>query len=102
MDADRQHFKDYDNHLLFAGTNEIHFDYGVPTAEHCTVQSGFNQAFIKRCAHWRQNASRMLVVQGYNTDINNTIDACGSPIPSDTASGRLMMEFHFYDGYNSP
>jgi endoglucanase len=95
------HFKDYDNHLLFAGTNEVHFDYGVPTAEHCTVQSGYNQAFINAVrATGGNNASRMLVFQGYNTDITNTIDACGAPVPTDTASNRLMMEFHFYDGFN--
>jgi endoglucanase len=42
----------------------------------------------------------MLVVQGYNTDINNTINVCGAPVPTDTTKGRLMMEFHYYDPYN--
>jgi endoglucanase len=94
-------FKDYDNHLLFAGTNEIHVDYGVPSAENCTVQAGFNQTFVDAVrATGGNNASRMLVFQGYNTDITNTIDACGAPIPTDTITGRLMMEFHFYDGFN--
>ena len=94
-------FKDYDNHLLFAGTNEIHVDYGVPSSENCTVQAGFNQAFVDAVrATGGNNASRTLVFQGYNTDINNTITACGAPIPTDTVSGRLMMEFHYYDSYN--
>ncbi|MEO5597007.1 MAG: glycoside hydrolase family 5 protein [Novosphingobium sp.] len=95
------YFKGYDNHLLFAGTNEIHADYGVPSQENCTVQAGFNQAFIDAVrATGGNNASRTLVFQGYNTDITNTITACGAPIPSDTASGRLMMEFHYYDSFN--
>ena len=94
-------FKDYDNHLLFAGTNEIHVDYGVPSSENCTVQAGFNQAFVDAVrATGGNNASRMLVFQGYNTDINNTIAVCGAPIPTDTVSGRLIMEFHYYDSYN--
>ena len=94
-------FKDYDNHLLFAGTNEIHFDYGVPSSENCTVQESFNQAFIDAVrATGGNNASRTLIFQGYNTDINNTIGACGAPVPTDTISGRLMMEFHYYDSYN--
>jgi len=94
-------FKDYDNHLLFAGTNEIHVDYGVPSSENCTVQAGFNQSFVDAVrATGGNNASRTLVFQGYNTDITNTITACGAPVPTDTVSGRLMMEFHYYDGYN--
>ncbi|MBB6424725.1 glycoside hydrolase family 5 protein [Sphingopyxis sp. JAI128] len=94
-------FKDYDNHLLFAGTNEIHVDYGVPSQENCTVQAGFNQAFVNAVrATGGNNASRTLVFQGYNTNIDHTISVCGAPIPTDTASGRLMMEFHYYDGYN--
>ncbi len=34
------HFRDYDDHLLFAGTNEVMVegDYGTPTAEYYTVQ----------------------------------------------------------------
>jgi len=95
------YFKDYDNHLLFAGTNEIHVDYGTPSQENCTVQTGFNQVFVDAVrATGGNNASRTLVFQGYNTDINNTIGVCGAPIPTDSASGRLMMEFHYYDSYN--
>ncbi|MBW8734192.1 MAG: glycoside hydrolase family 5 protein [Asticcacaulis sp.] len=94
-------FKDYDNHLLFAGTNEIHFDYGVPSSENCTVQESFNQAFVDAVrATGGNNASRTLVFQGYNTNIDNTIAACGAPVPTDTTTGRLMMEFHYYDGYS--
>jgi endoglucanase len=94
-------FKDYDNHLLFAGTNEIHVGYSVPSRENCSVQAGFNQVFVDAVrATGGNNASRTLVFQGYNTDINNTIGVCGAPIPNDTISGRLMMEFHYYDSYN--
>jgi endoglucanase len=73
----------------------------VPSTENCTVQKGFNQVFVDAVrATGGNNASRTLVFQGYNTDINNTIGACGAPVPSDTISGRLMMEFHYYDSFN--
>ena len=94
-------FKDYDNGLLFAGTNEIHIGYGVPSAENCTVQAGFNQVFVDAVrATGGNNASRTLVFQGYNTNIDNTIGACGAKVPTDTISGRLIMELHFYDPYD--
>lgn len=97
------HFKDYDNRLLFAGTNEVHFpgDFGAPTAEYCTVQTGFNQAFVDAVrATGGNNASRMLVVQGFNTNIDHTIDNCGAKVPTDPATGRLMMEMHYYSPFN--
>jgi endoglucanase len=97
------YFKDYDNRLLFAGTNEILFpgDYGPPTAEYCTVQTGFNQAFVDAVrATGGNNASRMLVVQGFNTNVDHTIDNCGAKVPTDTATGRLMMELHYYSPFN--
>src|SRR5689334_15439311 len=40
------YFKGYDERLLFAGTNEVHADYGTPTNEHITVQQSYNQTFV--------------------------------------------------------
>lgn len=97
------HFKDYDNRLLFAGTNEVHFpgDFGPPTAEYCTVQTGFNQAFVDAVrATGGKNTSRMLVAQGFNTNVDHSIDQCGAKVPTDTATGRLMMEMHYYSPFN--
>ena len=95
------YFRNYDNHLLFAGTNEITVNFTTPTQENCTVQSGFNQIFVDAVrATGGNNASRMLIAQGYAADIENTINVCGAPVPKDTASGRLMMEFHYYAPYD--
>ena len=97
------YFKDYDNHLLFAGTNEIMVsgDYGPPTAEYCNVQTGFNQVFVNAVrATGGNNATRTLISQGFNTNIDFAIDQCGAKVPSDTTTGRLMMEFHYYGPYN--
>lgn len=91
------YFKAYDNHLLFAGTNEIHHDYSAPSAENCRIQSGYNQVFVNAVrATGGNNATRTLVFQGYNTDIDNTIQVCGAPVPTDSTTGRLMGEFHYY------
>lgn len=95
-------FKAYDDHLLFAGTNEVMVTdvYSAPTAENCAVQNGFNQKFIDAVrATGGANASRWLVVQGYNTNIDYTI-SCNATLPTDSAVSRLMMEVHYYDPYN--
>ena len=96
-------FKDYDNHLLFAGTNEVtvNSSFAPPTTENCNVQAGYNQAFVDAVrATGGNNASRMLIAQGYTTNIDYSIGTCGAKLPTDTAAGRLMMEFHYYDPYD--
>lgn len=95
------HFRNYDDRLLFAGTNEVMVDgdYGTPTVEYYTVQNSFNQTFIDTVrATGGRNATRHLVVQGFNTNIDHTINFV--EIPVDTVANRLMMEVHYYDPYN--
>ncbi|HJP69143.1 MAG TPA: cellulase family glycosylhydrolase, partial [Sphingomicrobium sp.] len=83
------------------GTNEIYVDFGTPSQENCSVQSGFNQVFVDAVrATGGNNASRMLIAQGYGTDIENTINICGAPVPKDSTAGHLMMEFHYYAPYD--
>lgn len=94
-------FANYDDRLLFAGTNEVMVDgdYGTPTAEYYTVQNSFNQTFVTTVrATGGKNATRHLVVQGFNTNIDHTVNF--AKIPTDTVSNRLMMEVHYYDPYN--
>lgn len=94
-------FKNYDERLLFAGTNEVMVegDYGTPTAEYYTVQNSFNQTFVNTVrATGGKNANRFLVVQGFNTNIDHTVNF--AKIPTDTANNRLLMEVHYYDPYN--
>jgi len=95
-------FRDFDDHILFAGTNEVHVDgnYGAPTAENAAVQNGFNQTFVDAVrATGGKNKTRFLVVQSYNTDIGHAIKFNAS-MPIDSAKGRLMMEVHYYSPYN--
>ncbi len=95
-------FRNYDENLLFAGTNEILIrgNYNAPTAENCAVQNGFNKVFVDAVrATGGNNANRFLVVQGYNTNIDYTL-SCNGALPADTVSGRMMIEVHFYDPYD--
>jgi len=60
------YFRDYNDHLLFAGTNEVMVknDYNAPTREYYTVQNSFNQTFVTTVrATGGRNAYRHLVVQ---------------------------------------
>jgi aryl-phospho-beta-D-glucosidase BglC (GH1 family) len=92
-------FRNYNERLLFAGTNEVHADYGTPTTEHITVQQSYLQTFVDAVrATGGNNASRTLVVQTYNTNIWHGLDYFF--LPSDTIANRLMVEVHHYDPYD--
>jgi endoglucanase len=94
------YFRDYDDRLLFAGTNEVHVDgdYGTPSSENLEVQNSFNQTFVTTIrATGGRNHYRHLVVQGFNTNINHTYN--GFVMPDDEVENRLMAEVHYYDPY---
>jgi aryl-phospho-beta-D-glucosidase BglC (GH1 family) len=94
-------FRNHDDYLLFAGTNEVMVagDYGPPTAEYQAVQNGFNQVFVDTVrATGGNNAKRHLVVQGFNTNIDSTLN--GFIKPADSATNRMFLEVHFYDPFN--
>jgi endoglucanase len=93
------HFRDYDEHLLFAGTNEVHAGYGEPTAENIAVQLSFNQTFVDAVrSTGGKNAYRNLVVQAYNTNINQAVQYL--KMPTDKVVDRLMVEVHYYDPWD--
>lgn len=94
------HFRDYDDRLLFAGTNEVMVegDYGTPSPEYYRVQNSFNQTFVDAVrATGGRNAYRYLVIQGFNTNIDHTVNF--ATLPADRVDNRLLMEVHFYDPY---
>jgi endoglucanase len=91
-------FRDYDEHLLFAGTNEVHAE-GDPTAENFEVQMSYNQTFVDAVrSTGGKNASRNLVVQAYVTNIQYAYDHL--VMPTDNISNRLMVEVHYYDPWD--
>jgi endoglucanase len=89
-------FATYDNRLLFACTNE-------PIAENAAEMSTlltYEQTFVNAVrATGGNNASRWLVVQGPNTDIDLTFNLMNT-LPNDPTPGRLMVEVHYYSPYN--
>ncbi len=92
------YFADYDEHLLFAGTNEVRADYGTPTAEHIDVQESYNQTFIDAVrATGGGNLNRILIAQTYNTNIWHGLDYF--TLPNDPVDDKLMVEVHNYDSY---
>lgn len=95
------HFRDFDDHLLFAGMNEVMVtnNYNTPTLEYYTVQNSFNQTFVTvvRSTGGR-NVYRYLLVQGFNTNIDYTYDFFTMPV--DVTLLRLMVEVHYYDPYD--
>ncbi|MGD9171267.1 MAG: cellulase family glycosylhydrolase, partial [Candidatus Thiodiazotropha sp.] len=93
------YFKDYDEHLLFAGTNEVRADYGNPTDEYIEVQQSYLQTFVEAVrSTGGNNASRTLIVQTYNTNIWFGLEHF--TLPDDTIEDRLMVEVHHYDPYD--
>ena len=95
-------FRNHDDTLLFAGTNEVMVDgdYTPPTPEYCEVQKGFNQVFFSAVrATGGNNAGRHLVVQAFNTDIDHAL-SCNAAMPTDPVAKRMMMEVHYYDPYS--
>jgi len=92
-------FKTYNERLLFAGTNEVHADFGTPTAENITVQESYNQTFVTAVrATGGNNASRTLVVQTYSTNMWHGLSFFTPPV--DTVANRLIVETHYYDPYD--
>lgn len=88
-------FRDYDEHLLFAGTNEVHSSTD-PTTENHIVQQSFNQTFVNAVrSTGGRNYYRNLVIQAYNTNIDLAVSKL--VISNDNVDNRLMVEVHYYD-----
>jgi aryl-phospho-beta-D-glucosidase BglC (GH1 family) len=90
------HLREYDDHLLFAGTNEPNVD----NAAQMTVLYSYLQTFIDAVRQTGgRNAYRTLVVQGPSTDIAKT-NQLMTRMPNDDVPNRLMAEVHYYTPWN--
>ena len=88
-----EEFRDYDEHLLFAGLNEPEAD----TEEQTAALMTYEQAFIDAVrATGGNNASRTLVVQGPNTSIELSSKWVDMAKFNDPAKNALMIEVHYY------
>lgn len=87
-------FKDYDEHLLFAGLNEPNADNQAATNN--LIQ--YNQTFVDAVrATGGNNAKRVLVVQGPSTNIDHTCNFMKGKMPTDIVDGKLAIEVHYYN-----
>lgn len=94
------YFADYDQKLVFEGFNELLVDYGtVPTSTHYDNINDLNQEFVNAVRDaGGSNADRVLIVAGYNTNIDYT--RSGFVKPDDDSTNRLMLSVHYYDPYD--
>lgn len=97
------YFKDYDEHLLFAGCNEPNIDRynGDEIArEGMSILKAYEQSFVNVVrATGGKNKYRNLIVQGPHADIDCTGKYYGE-MPKDIVPNRLMMEVHCYTPWN--
>jgi aryl-phospho-beta-D-glucosidase BglC (GH1 family) len=88
-------FKDYDEHLLFAGANEP----SAKNAKQVAVLLSYHQTFVDAVrATGGNNASRTLIVQGPETDVEKTLELMNT-LPNDKIKDRLMVEVHYYSPF---
>ncbi|MEU4424409.1 cellulase family glycosylhydrolase [Actinoplanes sp. NPDC024001] len=102
-------FQSYNDHLIFESMNE-NFDgqYGNPTQPCYSNINAYNQIFVDTVRRTGgTNASRWLLVPGWNTNIDHTVGG-GFVIPTDqyrsatipAAEQRLMISVHYYDPWD--
>ena len=94
-------FADYDQKLIFEGFNELNNgNYNsTPNQTHTDNVNSLNETFVETVRNsGGKNADRLLIVSGYNANIDNTIE--GFVKPNDTSTDRIMLSVHFYDPYD--
>lgn len=95
-------FRDYDEHLVFAGMNEPFQEYNLFSKHHeelTPILEKYNQAFVDAVrATGGKNATRVLLVQGPSVNIASTCKYFH--MPEDKVSGKLMVEVHNYSPYD--
>jgi endoglucanase len=93
------HFANHGDKLLFESMNEIKVGYDKPDPAYYKTINALNQVFVDTVrASGGNNATRCLVVPGYNTNIEYTL--AGFAAPTDPAPGRLILSVHYYDPWS--
>ncbi len=103
-------YKDYSDHLIFESANEelgerLNDDWencgdqatGTLTTDECyQTVNAINQKFVDIVrASGGNNATRFLLIAGYDTDIDKTCDG-RYVMPTDTIAGHMMVSIHYY------
>ncbi len=105
------YFKDYSGYLIFESGNEelgdrlndrdVASDSGSLSEDQCYETTNLiNQTFVDVVRSTGSvNAERFLLIAGYNTNIDATIDD-RFVMPTDTATDKLMVSVHYYDPWS--
>jgi endoglucanase len=89
------YFKDYDEHLLFAGANEPN----AKDEKEMSILLTYYQTFVDAVrVTGGNNSSRTLIIQGPETNIEKTNDWFNT-FPKDRIADRMMIEVHYYSPY---
>jgi endoglucanase len=106
-----ERYKDYDEHLILESGNEELgsrlndtdqcADSGSLSEDECyETANAINQKFVDVVrSSGGNNASRFLLIAGYNTDIRKTCDE-RFVMPTDTIADHLLVSVHYYDPWN--
>ena len=103
-------FRDYDQHLVLEAMNE-EFDgqYGTPTQPCYSNIDAYDQIFVDTVRKTGgSNASRWLLIAGWNTNIDYTAGNYGFVLPTDqyrsssvpAGEQRLMISVHYYSPWD--
>lgn len=110
-----ERFRDYSDYLIFESANEElggRFDENSPLYcsdsvvtyltddERYALTNEINQTFVDVVrAAGGNNATRLLLIAGYSTNIDQTCDD-RFQMPKDTVDSKLMVSVHYYDPWS--
>lgn len=90
-------FRNYDEHLIFAGLNEP----GVEQQSQVANLVEYEQVFIDAVrATGGNNTRRLLVIQGPSTDAEKACNWMANMMPEDPIGEKLAIEVHLYYPWN--
>lgn len=96
------YFKDYNDHLIFEGMNEVLDESGnwsYTTDKAIDIVNKYNQLFVDTVrATGGNNLKRVLIADTYAAGVTTNI-LQNWKLPDDTASERLIAEIHSYAPY---
>lgn len=93
------HFSGWGHRLVFESMNEIHDGYDAPDPGYYDIINHLNQVFVDIIRNsGGNNLHRHLVVPGYNTNIEYTLE--GFEPPQDSTPDKLILSVHYYDPWS--
>lgn len=97
-------FRDYDEHLIFGGINEMvglngdgSENWGQPTKSQQKFLNELMQCFVNNVrATSGNNAVRCLMIQPWACNPDFVLNGSNFEMPADKVAGRLIFEYHHY------